>query len=227
MGRIFKKFHGISATVDPADRELYRALLPDIFETPDEPLVSLTIVEYVHVAAWPLLMSYREGAVALKSRFKDDEGWFILDMPVTRGLAAMTGRRNGFPKKRAGSIEFAPMGGVWRGEVATNGKELFSVELSPDGEYPRFEHDRPACPVPAPPLETAHLVKPPQVGLKPRKARLEVKSITKETPRLPGTAQVSVDTGEAWATLIDETRVWPGVYFQFWGGASMSHRSLS
>jgi hypothetical protein len=226
MGRIFKKFHGISAVIDPVDRELYRALLPDVFEMPDKPLVSLTIVEYVHIAAWPLLMSYHEGAVALSSRFGDGEGWFILDMPVTKGLAAMTGRRIGFPKKRVESIEFLPVQGVWQGEVSENGKDLFSVELAPDGEYPRFEHDRPPCPVPAPPLEVSHLVKPPRVGSKPLSAWLEVRDVTRETPKLPGTARVSIDAGEDWAPLVDETRVWPGVYFQFWGGASMSYRSL-
>lgn len=227
MGRVFKKFHGISAVIDPTNLDLYRTLLPDMFAMPDEPLVSLTIVEYVHIAAWPLLMSYREGSVALSSRFEDEEGWFILDMPVTRGLAAMTGRPLGFPKRRVGSVEFMPVGGIWRGEVATNGGNLFAVELTPDGEYPRFEHDRPPCPVPAQPLEVSHLVRPPLVGSKPLSAWFEVRGVTKETPKLPGTARVSVDTGKDWAPLIDGTRSWPGVYFQFWGDASMVHRSLS
>ncbi|MBN1883324.1 MAG: acetoacetate decarboxylase family protein [Deltaproteobacteria bacterium] len=227
MRRTFKKFHGISAVIDPTDRKLYRGLLPDVFDMPDEPLISLSIVEYVHIAAWPLLMSYREGAVALRSRFKDDEGWFILDMPVTRGLAAMARRHIGFPKKRVDSIEFMPVSGIWRGGVATNGRDMFAVELSPDGDYPRFEHDRPACKNPAPPMEVLHLVRPPRVGSTPVRAWFQVKNITKETPTLPGTARVSVNPGKDWAPLIDETRLWPGVYFQFWGGASISHRLLN
>ena len=226
MRKTFKKFHGISAIIDPSDRELYRRLLPDVFDMPDKPLVSLTVVEYVHIAAWPLLMSYREGAIALNSLYEDEKGWFILDMPVTKGLAAMTGRRIGFPKKRVESIEFVPVRGIWRGEVAADGKDMFSVDLSPDEAYPRFEHDRPTCTVPAPVLEASHLVRPPRVGSKPRRAWLQVRSVVRETPMLPGTAQVSVDASEDWAPLIDETRSWPGVYFQFWGGASISHRSL-
>jgi len=226
MRRTFKKFHGISAIIDPADLELYRALLPDVYDMPDKPLVSLTVIEYVHIAAWPLLMSYREGVVALNSLFEDGTGWFILNMPVTRDLAAMMGRRVGFPKKRVESIEFLPERGIWKGKVANNGKDIFSVELSPDGAYPRFEHDRPACPVPVPPLEAAHLVKPLRVGSKPNRAWLQVKNVVKETPALPGTARVGVDADQDWAPLIDEERTWPGVYFQFWGGAAVSHRPL-
>jgi len=226
MRRTYKKFHGISAIIEPKDADLYRALLSDFFDMPDDPRISLTVVEYVHVAAWPLLMSYREGAIGLKSRFNDDEGWFVLDMPVTKGIAAMAGRRIGLPKRQAESIEFMPQSGIWEGKVIPNGRELFSVKLVPDGNYPRFEPDRPDCPIPAPPFETAYVVRPPRVGSRPRATRFEVTRLVKETPSLPGTARVRVDSSEEWAGLVDEEKSWPGVYFQFWGVASVRNRPL-
>jgi hypothetical protein len=119
-----------------------------------------------------------------------------------------------------------PQKGVWQGEVVPDGREIFSVELFPDGDYPRFEPDRPECPVPAPPFETVFVVRPPRVGSRPRAARFEVTNVVKETPLLPGTARVRVDSHEEWAGLVDEEISWPGVYFQFWGGASIRHRPL-
>jgi len=226
MRRTFKKFHGISASIDPEDTGLYRALLPDLFDMPHGPKVSLTVTEYVHVAAWPLLMSYREGAVALKSRYEDDEGWFVLDMPVTRGIAAMAGRGIGFPKRRVESIEFKPESGVWRGDVSADGRDILSIELSPDGDYPRFEPDRPDCPIPAPPLEATHIVRPSRGEDRPRGVRLQVRHVVKETPKLPGTARVRVDADAKWAPLVDDSQSWHGVYFQFWGGASFVFSSL-
>jgi hypothetical protein len=226
MRRTFKKFHGISASIDPGDTGLYRALLPDLFDMPEKPQVSLTVTEYVHVAAWPLLMSYREGAVALRSRYGDDEGWFVLDMPVTKGIAAMAGRGIGFPKRRVESIGFMPERGVWRGDVTADGRDILSVELSPDGDYPRFEPDRPDCPISAPPLETAYIVRRSRGEARPRGVRLQVRHVVKETPELPGTARVRVDADTDWAPLVDDTHAWPGVYFQFWGGASLVFCSL-
>jgi len=70
------------------------------------------------------------------------------------------------------------------------------------------------------------VVRPPRVGSRPRATRFEVTRLVKETPSLPGTARVRVDSSEEWAGLVDEEKSWPGVYFQFWGVASVRNRPL-
>jgi len=49
-----REFVGLSALLEPADRALYRRLLPAPFDVPEQPLVNVVAADYLKVGPWPL-----------------------------------------------------------------------------------------------------------------------------------------------------------------------------
>jgi len=70
--------------VEPTNLELYRALLPAPLEMPDQPVVSMFIVDYTEVYPWPMT-PYQEGALFLRSNIRDRRAGIGKTMPVTNG----------------------------------------------------------------------------------------------------------------------------------------------
>ncbi len=63
----------LMTTLAPVDLELYRSLLPEQFDMPDQPLVVVTVADYYDVTL--PLVPYREGYVLLQCKYQGRTGW--------------------------------------------------------------------------------------------------------------------------------------------------------
>ena len=98
----FQGQRGITAAFAPADVELYRSLLPESFDMPDQPLVAVSVVDYYDVTL--PLTHYHEGFVALQCKYHGRTGWHVVTMPVDDETSKTGGRAIGFPKYVADEI---------------------------------------------------------------------------------------------------------------------------
>ncbi len=95
---MYKEFDGIMLFYTPKDMAAYRELLPQVFDLPDQPLVEVFDIDYYKMAPWSL-EPYREVAVFLLAKYKGEEIWHCITMPVTSDKARIGGIKNlGYPK---------------------------------------------------------------------------------------------------------------------------------
>lgn len=126
----YQRQRGVTAVLRPADAVLYRALLPEEFEVPQDLRLLVAVVSYDEVTA--PLVPYREGYVMLACTHQGRAGWYTLTMPVTDRIAHDAGRAIGFPKYVADSIELTDGGGgAWTGEVGHQGRSVMRVAFTP------------------------------------------------------------------------------------------------
>ena len=189
----------IMTTLAPADLELYRSLLPEPFDMPDQPLVVVTVADYYDVTR--PLVPYREGYVLLQCKYQGRTGWYTYTMPVDDKIANDGGRAIGFNKYVADKITLEEQDGIWTGRVVHGGRTVMEIVFTATGE-----------PVTATgggeEVSLFNLV-PPGEGPKLN----EVKSAAsgeQTTVATSGSAIVKADPGEPWAGLLNSegSTVW-------------------
>ena len=125
---MYKEFDGIMLFYTPKDTAAYRELLPQVFDLPDQPLVEVFDIDYYKMAPWAL-EPYREVAVFLLAKYKGEEIWHCITMPVTSDRARIGGIRGlGYPKVMA-EIIFDRKPPVFSGSLKANGKTILEVSL--------------------------------------------------------------------------------------------------
>ena len=189
----------IMTPLAPADLELYRSLLPEQFDMPDQPLVVVTVADYYDVTL--PLVPYREGYVLLQCKYQGRTGWYTYTMPVDDKIANDGGRAIGFNKYVADKITLEEQDGIWTGRVVHGGRTVMEIVFTATGE-----------PVTATgggeEVSLFNLV-PPGEGPKLN----EVKSAAsgeQTTVATSGSAIVKADPGEPWAGLLNSegSTVW-------------------
>jgi hypothetical protein len=182
---------GITTAFPPADVELYRALLPEQFDMPDQPLVAVSVVDYYDVTL--PLVPYREGFVALQCKYQGRTGWHVLTMPVDDETSNAGGRALGFPKYVADEITLEEDEGGWTGRVVHEGRTVMEVTFAAEGEPVTTTGGGAGT-------DVFQLV-PPDEG----PAINEVKSVAsgeRTTVTTSGSASVRADAAEPWAGLL-------------------------
>lgn len=88
---------GIFVAFDAADLDLYRALLPENFSMPEEPMVSLVNLDYNQPNP---IVRYKEGMVMLNAvAANGQQTWYVHSMPVEDWLMLAMGHDWGFRKQ--------------------------------------------------------------------------------------------------------------------------------
>ena len=186
----FQGQRGITAAFAPADLGLYRSLLPESFDMPDQPLVAVSVVDYYDVTL--PLKPYREGYVALQCKYQGRTGWHVVTMPVDDETSSAGGRSIGFPKYVADEITLEEQGGGWSGRVVHEGRTVMEIAFIPTGS---------AAPAAEGGGSVVFQLLPPGEG----PAVYEVNTVTsgeRRTMTTPGSATVRADAGEPWSGLL-------------------------
>ncbi len=88
---------GLFVAFEPADIDLYRALLPPNFDMPSAPAVSIVAIDYNQPNP---VRRYKEGMVMLKALASNGtETWYVHSMPVEDWLMLAMGHDWGFRKE--------------------------------------------------------------------------------------------------------------------------------
>lgn len=132
QGHMYEEFDGIMIYYIPNDTTAYRALLPKVFDLPDQPLVHVFDIDYYKMAPW-FIEPYREIAVFLLAKYKGEEAWHCITMPVTSDRARIGGIKNlGYPKVMA-DIVFERRPPVYAGSLKSNGGTILELSLDTKG----------------------------------------------------------------------------------------------
>jgi hypothetical protein len=128
QGNMYEEFDGVMLFYTPKDTTTYRALLPQVFDLPDQPLVEVFDIDYYKMAP-KTLEPYQEIAVFLLAKYKGEEIWHCITMPVTSERARIGGIRNlGYPKVLA-EVNFIRQAPIFSGSLKANGKTILEVTL--------------------------------------------------------------------------------------------------
>ena len=125
---MFRKFAGITLIGHPADEKKYRELLPTGLDLPNEPAISLFIVDYTDVHPWPM-SPYGEGGMFLRCHYKGQDYWHTLSMPVTRKVPLWGGRYMGYPKYLADTIFVKEGDTHWEAIIQNKGKTILGFRF--------------------------------------------------------------------------------------------------
>ena len=123
---------GVTTAFPPADVELYRTLLPEQFDMPEQPLVAVSVVDYYDVTL--PLVPYLEGFVAIQCQYQGQTGWHVLTMPVDDETSRAGGSALGFPKYVADQITLEEQEGGWLGRVVHEGRTVMEMTFTAEGE---------------------------------------------------------------------------------------------
>lgn len=217
---MWQEFPGIYTAMEPADLELYRELLPDELDMPERPVVAFFIVDYVIVVPYPM-GPYLEGAVALSCKYRGEEGWHVLTMPVTTRVACEGGRAIGFPKYVADEITLGRSGDGIKGIVRHESKVRLSLQYTPgltrdlkahEKEFMSSQVSRMEAPV-------FQLVPPDKGPDLNRIALVPVVPPSWESEQ--GMVKIHISPDDPWAGLIPDGAVSPGLFQTFTGGNNM------
>ena len=230
----FRSFRSISATLPPEDPALYRALLPEPFEVPETPRVSVEVTEHRDVRR--PLSPYRLGRIQILATHEGQEGWYVVALPETAWMPVAFGRTIGYPKYVVDASSFASTGDGWRAHLGDAGRTILSLDFRPDrSRETRLERwtssscltlGRWLLPDYRP--KPTFLLMPPRAGSAGgRVIRATVDSHS--TPSLEerfGVVRVSVARDEAWAGLFPEHGEVKGSLVRFAGDFNLRHRIL-
>jgi hypothetical protein len=221
---MFREYQGIYAMAEPTDIALYRALLPQEFSMPEQPMVAIFIVDYTEVAPWPLT-PYKEAGIFLKSRYANEEGWYVKDMPVTKWISMQGGRHLGFPKYVADEIILQETASGWHGQVNHQKKNLLSLEFLAGETGNLTESTKKIM------LDTffmtgaIHMLVPPGQGPTIQKITAEHAVSPQWATPVLGMVKVTIDPAEAWAGLFP-TQAY-AVFNHYKGGMNMIPHRLN
>jgi hypothetical protein len=210
-----REFVGISAVVEPADLALYRRLLPEPFDQPARPLVSILAIDYLQVAPWPL-RRWQEWGVLLRCAWQDGVGWHPVTMPVTRWLPMSAGRYLGYPKYVADSISLTRDGDRWQATATHRGVRQLGMTFEPGlvRQPELWEADPTASGSPF--SDEIYLLAPPGKG--PAARRVSFAFVEAHWSSQLGTVRLETDEREAWAGLLPAGGSCPGAVSHFVGG---------
>ena len=182
----------IRTAFPPADLELYRSLLPQQFDMPDQPLVVMTVADYYDVTL--PLVPYREGYVLLQCKYQGRTGWYTYTMPVDDKTANDGGRAIGFNKYVADRISLEEQDGLWTGRVVHGGRTVMEIVLTATGE--------PVTETSGGERAVLFNLLPPGEGPKVNEVN-SAASGEQTTVTTSGSATVKADAGEPWAGLLN------------------------
>jgi Acetoacetate decarboxylase (ADC) len=217
---MWQDFPGIFTAVEATDLELYREILPKQFDMPERPVVAMFIVDYVIVVPLPMV-PYLEGAVALSCKYKGEDTWHVVTMPVTDKVACKGGRSLGFPKYVADEIILQKDGDGWKAKVVHEGVTRMGLEFTPGLTRELKPLEKEVMEGPISRLEGAiYQLSPPEVGPAINKISLvPVVPANWETER--GMVKITISPEDPWSGLIPAGTVSPGSYQRFTGGNNM------
>jgi acetoacetate decarboxylase len=128
QGNMYEEFDGVMLFYTPKDTTTYRELLPQVFDLPDQPLVEVFDIDYYKMAPWSL-EPYREVAIFLLAKYKGEEIWHCITMPVTTDKARIGGITYlGYPKVLA-EVNFVRQSPVFSGNLKVDGKTILELTL--------------------------------------------------------------------------------------------------
>jgi len=212
----FRHSRSLGVLMEPADLELYRTLLPDVFEMPAHPLVSFAIVDQLEVGPWPLT-PYQLGSVSLRCVHRGEEGWHPITMPENDWIAIWSGRTMGFPKYRADHIALESRGEGWYGEVSDDGEVRLALTFAPDrDEQPAWQAA--GWDVGGP---TFNLM-PPGEGPEVRVIRSASGDGPAESDVQPGWVSVEIGPSRPWAGVVSRATDAAGAFVELRGGRSLA-----
>jgi hypothetical protein len=126
--KMYREFDGIVIFYTPKDVASYRALLPEVFDLPDQPLVQAFVIDYYKMAPWAI-KPYQEAAIFLLAKYRGKEIWHCIIMPVTSDEARIPGIKYlGYPKVLA-EVAFNRKPPVFAGTLKAAGKTILTVLL--------------------------------------------------------------------------------------------------
>lgn len=223
---MFREFHGIYTMVEPTNIGLYRSLLPREFTMPEQPMVAIFILDYTDVAPWPLA-PYKEAGIFLKSKYASEEGWYVINMPVTQWVSMKGGRYLGFPKYVADGIILQETTKGWQGRVSHEMRNKLSLEFTP-GVIGELTESRKKFMIETFFMTGAiHVLVPPEEG--PTVQKITAEHVVKPqwaTPLL-GTVKITIDPEEPWAELFPANITTFGVFNHYNGGMNMILHKLN
>jgi hypothetical protein len=117
---------GLFVYYKPQDVGLYRRLLPTMFEMPETPVVHVYVDDFYKMTAGS--EPYREAAVFLLGRYKGQDIWWCVSMPVTTVAARDLGRLGGWPKV-IGDISLQRNDPDFAGTVNLDGRQVLDIRL--------------------------------------------------------------------------------------------------
>ncbi len=211
----FRASRSITVLVEPADRALYRRLLPEPFELPEHPLVALRVTDNLDVGPWPLT-PYQLGAVSLRCTWRGEEGWHVLAMPENQIVAIWSGRTMGFPKYRA-EIRLQEEEGGWIGEVREAGVATLRLEFRADRHAPEPVWQRQGWALGGP---TFNLI-PPSEGPRVKTIRSDVADPGESSSR-SGVVRITLGGAAAWTGLVAAGTEATGHLGEWRGGSSLA-----
>ncbi len=121
----YYEFDGIFVFYKTQDVTIYRELLPEVFEMPDEPLVMAYIMDFYKMdkATQP----YLEAAVFLLAKYEGNPAWHCITMPVTSDEARIGGIYYlGYPKI-IGDITLQRSPFTYIGTLNLKGKTIMTI----------------------------------------------------------------------------------------------------
>ena len=121
---------GIYTMVEPTDLELYRSYLQKPLAMPDNPKVSLVVLDFnckCGVSNGNPFERYQEGQITIKAKCPNgEEAWVVVSMPVSHLIRCYIGMAQGLPKYVADETTV----GRNRAEVKYEGEVRFSLDLT-------------------------------------------------------------------------------------------------
>ena len=194
----YQEYDGIMLFYTPKDVAVYRALLPAVFDLPDQPLVEVFFFDFYKMAPWTL-DPYQEAGVSLMGTYKGKKIWHCITMPVTSDTARINGIRNqGYPKVLA-DVAFVRKDPLFSGILKAKGKTIMELTLNTEGrtvgpgERDWFVH---LTGIPSLNLLNGKLIDPmPRLG----EARVNILDLSEKYPRV-----FRVQVGKASLTTLTE-----------------------
>jgi hypothetical protein len=221
---MFRHFKGIRALIEPTDEKAYRRRLPEAFEMPELPQITIFVADYIKMFPWPMTR-YQEGASLLKCRYRGKEFWHVLTMPVTDRVAMWGGRRMGYPKFIADEIVLRQEDENWTGKVTHQGRPLLSLSFAPGFNRELTEPETSFT-------KESVFFSGSSINLVPPKkgpAVVWVKLVHQVEPRwnpTHGLVKVGVDPGEEISGLFDPGKEHIGMFNEFKGGMNLDPERL-
>jgi len=232
-GGMYREFQGIKMIAEPKDISLYRSLLPEQFSMPKHPSVFFFIADYLKVATWPFkilpwrMTRYQEGAVFLRSLFKQEEGWFCLTMPISSWPSMAPGRYFlGFPKYVVNKITLEKKDDNWHGIINYKNKQILGLKFEPGIKRNLNPWEKQILDKEAFFEDFAYLLYPAEKGPTINKVCLKEVIPSQWSPEL-GMVEVNISPDTFWADLIATDTPYPGMYNYFIGSNNLISERLN
>lgn len=195
---------GIFVALEPADLDLYRALLPENFSMPEQPIVSLVNLDYNQPNP---IVRYKEGMVMLNAvAANGTQTWYVHSMPVEDWLMLAMGHDWGFRKQLFDMTVTKEKTTV----MQKDGSLYMSLELT--GEPWTNEADAVIPERGIGGVDDMSVVYPrnPELVL-----RFHSHGQVRALDETKGMVKITVGSGVDWAGLVPEDAVAPGLYQRY------------